>query len=273
MQFMKTGREHFGLEQVIPTRDDESKPEEGGLNRLNKKTGTFIRYLHDPNNIHSLVNNKVRAIFEDNQGVLWIGTAGNGLHKMNTQQGSFERIVYDPAHPEKLSGPPFKKESPINSHITFITQDAAGSYWIGTSDEGLNYYNPGIGKIIHYKGTENSSTGFNDNGAWWAFTSRDGILWISTLQGNLYRIDPFRKEMTHYVTSSGPVGSFYEEPNGILWIGTSQELIRNDRDKGITKRYVIDIDPSTVNDNWVHIIKEDREGNIWVGKGRVKLME
>ena len=63
------------------------RPEEGGLNRMNKKTGTFTRYLHDPNNIHSLVNNKVRAIFEDNQGVLWIGTAGNGLHKMDRQAG------------------------------------------------------------------------------------------------------------------------------------------------------------------------------------------
>ena len=247
-----------------PYLDDGSGPEEGGLNRLNKKTGTFIRYLHDPNNIHSLINNKVRAIFEDNQGVLWIGTASNGLHKMNRQQGTFERIVYDPAHPEKLSGPPLKKESPIYSHITFITQDAAGSYWIGSSDDGLTYYNPGIGKIIHYKETENSSTGFNDYGAWRAFTSRDGILWIGTLQGNLYRIDPFQRETPHYVTSAS-VHYFYEEANGILWIGTNQELIRNDRKKGITKRYVIRIDSSIVNDNWIHIIKEDWQGNIWVG--------
>src|SRR4030095_13667350 len=65
--------------------------------------------------------------------------------------------------------------------------------------------------------------------------------------------------------SSALVHYFYEEPNGTLWIGTQQELIRNDRDKGITKRYVIRIDSSIVNDNWIHIIKEDRQGNIWVG--------
>src|SRR4026207_2246957 len=40
------------------------KEDEGGLNRMDKKTGKFTRYLHNPNNPHSLINNKVRSIFE-----------------------------------------------------------------------------------------------------------------------------------------------------------------------------------------------------------------
>jgi len=238
------------------------KPEEGGLNRMNKKTGTFTRYLNIPGNIHSLANNKVRAIFEDNQGVLWIGTGGNGLHRMDRKQGTFERIVYDPAHPEKISGPAFTKEDSIGKQITFITQDAAGSYWIGTLEAGLNYYNPVIGKTIHYPETENSSTGFNDIGAWWTFTSRDGILWISSdwTRGNLYRIDPFRRKIPHYVIPGG-VHCFYEEPNGIFWTA-GEEVIRNDFDKGIKKRYKI-INPTIGEYNG--IIKEDRKGNFWVG--------
>ena len=48
-----------------PFPGDGGGPEDGGLNRLDKKTGTFTRYLHDENNIHSLANNKVRAIYED----------------------------------------------------------------------------------------------------------------------------------------------------------------------------------------------------------------
>jgi ligand-binding sensor domain-containing protein len=88
---------------------------------MNKKTGTFTRYLNIPGNIHSLANNKVRAIFEDNQGVLWIGTGGNGLHKMDRKQGTFERIVYDPAHPEKISGPAFKKESSQTNNNFYYT--------------------------------------------------------------------------------------------------------------------------------------------------------
>jgi len=249
-----------------PYPDDGGGPEEGGLNRMNKQTGTFTRYLHDPNNKHTLINNKVRAIFEDNQQVLWIGTASNGLHKMNTQYGTFERILYDPAHPEKLSGPPFKKESHIYEHITFITQDAEGGYWIGTSDAGLNYYNPRIEKIVHYKDRENPSVEFNDYGAWSAFTSRDGILWIGTSQGNLYRIDPFRWDIPHYTSPGSVVQSFYEESDSILWIGTEEGLFRKDLASGIVKRYIHDpLNPASLGNNYIQHILRDRQGNIWFG--------
>ncbi|MGZ8558118.1 MAG: two-component regulator propeller domain-containing protein [Chitinophagaceae bacterium] len=259
-----------------------SGPEEGGLNRLNKKTGIFTRYLHDPSNIHSLVNNKVSAIFEDTHGVLWIGTAGNGLHKMDRQRGSFERILYDPAYPEKLSGPPLKKgpkisekikkETGVYEQISFITQDAAESYWIGSSDDGLNYYNPGIGKTIHYNGTDNSSAGFNEKGAWRTFTSRDGILWIgtpyenwiSTPGGNLYRVNPFRKTIPRYVTSSH-VNFFCEEPKGILWIGTRKGLLRKNLHTQQEKFWLHDsLNENSLADNWVMSIRPDTEGNLWL---------
>ena len=241
--------------------DDRSGPEKGGLNRMNIKTGKFTRYMHDPGNIHSLANNKMKAIFEDDQGVLWIGTAGNTLHKMDRQQGTFERIVYDPTDPEKLSGPPLQKRSLPVEQITFFTQDAAGGYWIGTIEEGLNYYNPKIGKIIRYNGTDNVSGGFTEKGAWRAFTSRDGMLWISSNWGGgiLYRIDPFRREFIHY-TIPGRDIAFYEEANGIFWTA-GEELKRSDFEKGIIKRYNI-INPNT---DFIGIIKEDWKGRIWVG--------
>jgi ligand-binding sensor domain-containing protein len=42
-------------------------PENGGLNKLNRETNTFTRYTYDSNNIHSLANNTVTAIFEDSK--------------------------------------------------------------------------------------------------------------------------------------------------------------------------------------------------------------
>ena len=68
---------------------DESKPaswEEGGLNRL-EADGTFTRYMHDVNNPHSIINNKIGAIFEDSRGNFWIGTAGDGLQTMDRERG------------------------------------------------------------------------------------------------------------------------------------------------------------------------------------------
>ena len=65
-------------------------PDEGGLNRFNPD-GTFTRYLHDPKNPHSIINNKVRAIFEDSKGNFWVGTGGDGLQTMDREKGTFER--------------------------------------------------------------------------------------------------------------------------------------------------------------------------------------
>jgi ligand-binding sensor domain-containing protein len=126
------------------------KEDEGGLNRMDKKTGKFTRYLHDPKNPHSLINNKVRSIFEDSKGNFWVGTAGDGLHTMDRVNGTFQRHLYDPAHPEKLSRPLFKKK-PYDDYITFITEDVTGAIWIGTAESGLNYYDPETKKIKHYE--------------------------------------------------------------------------------------------------------------------------
>ena len=111
----------------------ENLRKEGGLNKFDRKTGNFTRYLYDENNPHSLSDNRIRAIFEDRQGNFWIGSAGDGLHKMDRKNGSFERLLYDPAHPDGLSRPPLGQ--PLyggDDHITFITEDNKGRLWIGT---------------------------------------------------------------------------------------------------------------------------------------------
>jgi ligand-binding sensor domain-containing protein len=254
--------------------NDDPTKKKGGLNRLDRKTGKFVHYLNDPNDPHSLIDNRVTAICEDISGIFWVGTAGDGLHTMDRATGKFERHLYDPAHPGKLSRPPQGEiVNDADDHITFIKQDVTGGIWIGTFEGGLSRYDPKTKLASHYEAKSDPDS-LHEMGVWDMYSSREGVVWITTSTGNLYRIDPFQREIHHYVTSSALVHYFYEEPNGILWIGTHQELIRNDRDKGITKRYIIRIDSSIVNDNWIHIIKEDRQGNIWVGwKGRLKLME
>ncbi len=65
----------------------------GGLNKFDRTTGKFTRYMHDANDPHSLINNKVGAIFEDSRGVFWVGTKGDGLHIMDRDDGNI-RTTY-----------------------------------------------------------------------------------------------------------------------------------------------------------------------------------
>ena len=237
---------------------------EGGLNRLDKKTGTFIRYLHEPNNPHSLIDNKVRAIFEDSRGIFWVGSGGDGLHTMNRTNGSFERHRYDPAHPEKLSRPEQKKSSLTVDVITFITEDVTGAIWIGTFNNGMNRYDPGTNKTIYYPGFKDPVSGAQTGTPSWACNSKDGMLWIGYWQG-IFRINPLQKGIPIFNKGTS-VNGILEDADGMLWYGTNNGLVRKDRNTGTEQRFVYDPrDPHSISDNYISSIYEDRHGILWIG--------
>ena len=216
-------------------------------------------------NPYSLINNKIQAICEDSRGVFWIGTAGDGLHTMNRATGEFERHLYDPAQPEKLSRSPVKNASGGYDHITFITEDALGNMWIGTLGNGINYYDPKTGKMIHYT-NQNTSSGFTDNSGWSFCISRDGILWIGTFQGGLFSIDPYHKTIPH-ISVGHSVGSFMDEAMNSLWIGTDEGLILQNKATGTSKKFVHDRNPTSISDDNIRSMFRDREGILWIGTG------
>ena len=189
---------------------------DGGLNRLvDKDKGTFIRYLANPGNPNSLVNNKVNAILEDSRGTFWVGTGGDGLHTMDREKGIFMRHPYNPLHPEQLSRPALIKAN-FADHISFIQEDGAGVIWIGTGNAGLNAYDTQTKRVTHFY----ASNGFPDKAGWAAFTSRDGVFWImSQWDDKLYKVDPFRVSISHVNTDTRAI-AFHEDKNGDLWIGT-----------------------------------------------------
>jgi signal transduction histidine kinase/ligand-binding sensor domain-containing protein len=256
-----------------PTSYFSEKPGDGGLNRFDKNTGKFTRYLHDPNNSSSLLNNKVKAIFEDSKGNFWVGTAGDGLHIMDRMKGSFTHYFYDPAHPEKLSRPRLFKGEPTDN-ITFINEDVTGAIWIGTLVEGINRYNPSTKKLTHYGlillDNQNylyndTLTGYSEYGGWCASSSKEGVIWISTLTGNLYNVNPVQKSVPYY-TVNPDADCFYEEGDSILWIGTDSGLLRKNRETGAEKRFTHQPgNPNSISSNSIGVIRGDVNGNLWIG--------
>ncbi|MEJ7680850.1 MAG: two-component regulator propeller domain-containing protein [Segetibacter sp.] len=64
----------------------------------------------NPNDSHSLFSSKVRALYEDKKGHLWIGTT-EGLHRLNRSTNSFTRY-------------------PSRVPIQLISEDAWGNFWL-----------------------------------------------------------------------------------------------------------------------------------------------
>ena len=240
-----------------------TSPLDGGLNRFNRKTGTFRRYLNDPKDPQSLINNKVRAVYEDSRGTFWVGTAGDGLHTMNRATGKFDRHTHDPARPGKLSRPAL---SGSVDHITFIREDSLKTIWIGTMAGGLNRYDPASKTVTHYGKGTSPLQDFGDNTCWWAYTSRDGVIWMSTQQNNLYRINPSQITIPHTETGNA-ILSFAEEPaTGGLWLGTDNGLYKLNKDRQIIRHYSHDMgDAASMSNNIVNVIYRDSKGRMWLG--------
>jgi ligand-binding sensor domain-containing protein len=241
---------------------DIEAPNAGGLNRFDKRTGKFIRYLHNPHDAHSLINNKVRAIYEDSRGVFWVGTAGDGLHTMDRKTGTFERHEYDPKHPERLSRPSINKSYQYD-HISFITEDTLGNIWIGTLGNGLNLYDPKTQKLVHYGA---KSEGITNDHVWSFCNSKDGTLWIGTdNKGVLYRIDPYHRKIPHVYTGS-PAFAFNKDSSNNLWVGTGRGLILRNTNTGASKRFVHQaFNQASLSNDTVWSMCRDHEGILWVG--------
>ncbi len=246
----------------VGAADQWENTDKGGLNLFHPETNRFTRYLNDPKNSHSLINNKVRAMFEDSRGNFWVGTAGDGLHTMDRETGRFERHTYNPAHPEDLSRPPVRY---IFDHITFITEDAGGTIWIGTLSNGINRYDTGTKKITHFGNNADGSGSFRDNSGWWANASKDGLIWISTQEAHLYRVDIFTNYFPAFETGFGGTNAFYQEEPDVLWLGTFNGLIRKNNRDGSFRRFTNEsTDPGNTGINSISGIIKDKQGGFLI---------
>lgn len=208
----------------------------GGLNRFIPATQSFKRYVHDSKNITSLIDNRVRAIFEDSRGVFWIGTAGDGLHTMDRSTGKFTHYLFNREDPGKLSRPPLKEVvSWATDHITFINEDAAGYIWIGTLGNGVARYDFRSGKIIHLPPDPKEDVDLRRQNSWWSLSTKDGNFWIGYWNG-VYKLDPLRKDIS-FVRTGFHVAGIYQDSVNIWYGGRGSGLIRRNINTGEQKSY------------------------------------
>jgi len=246
----------------IGTGDPWTGPKgEGGLNRMNPD-GSFTRYLSDPKNPNSLLNNKIKAIFEDSRGNFWVGTSGDGLHTMNRETGTFERHLYDPKQPTGLSGLP---SNPVNKFdgITFIYEDKTGAIWIGSYLQGLSRYDPLTKQMTRFK----NGNGFPDSTTFKGFVSGDGTLWVATeFSEVIYRADPGSKIIANINT--GKLPSSILANNGQIWVATGGNgLLQYDGNINLIHQFKHDPkDSSSVPSDSVYtLFINPQEEAIWVG--------
>lgn len=229
-----------------------------GLNRFDRMTETFVRYLHDPANPSSLSHNDVHAIAEDHNGVLWVGTA-NGLNRLAPDRaGLFTRSFHEPNNQQSLS----------HNQITALLVDRSGTLWIGTP-QGLNALPSGsTADFVQYH--------LKDDFVNFLYEDRHGLLWAGTPSG-LFRLDPRgggTQTFQHYPLLSAPhslrwersITAIQERPDGKFWVGTYVGLAVFDPQTGACHFIRHDPrDPHSLSFDVVLSVYQDRGGGVWLG--------
>ncbi len=241
----------------------EQNPHLHGLYKLDKATRKITRYIHNEKDSTTLIDNRVRAIFEDSRGVFWIGTAGDGLHIMDREKGTFQRCLYDAKNPQKLSRPHVNTHALYAvDHITFINEDVQGCIWIGTYAAGINRYNPAT-KTMEYFGTSaNGAYKINKNDFWGLLKTKDNLLWASGWEPTndsqvLYRISTLHNEFNYSHLGKTVLG-FAQGADGNIWLGTNHGLLRHNKDsffidgnRDFYKNLVSNLKPDSLDNLWV----------------------
>ncbi|RMD88969.1 MAG: hypothetical protein D6813_11355, partial [Calditrichaeota bacterium] len=185
-------------------------------------TGTpqFHQYKKEPLNPKSLGHNRIRAVYTDNNGTVWIGTDGAGLDRFDRVKNEFQHYRNDPADPHSLS----------QNQVWAIFQDRSGIIWVGTNGGGVCKFDPNEIKF-HLYHPEKAAPNSRSNTAVWSFyESANQDIWVGTSNG-LFRLQQDQQRNTTFEhfdirdrdskdKKSLQIRAIYEDASHVLWLGT-----------------------------------------------------
>ena len=213
---------------------------DGGLARI--KDGKVTMFTVDD----GLPNNSIRAITEDKQGNIWIGTAAGTVYY--SEKKGF--VV-----PEGLEDLKSDQEVAVSLYC-----DTAGRIWLNTAKQGGVYYYTS-GKFQKYKGLDS----FGDIYVNYIAQDATGALWFALGQNGAIRVEDGVPEVFNAENglTNNSVSCIYKDSSNAMWFGTEDGVILY---KDYKWFYYSEAQGLTSNS--VKRIIEDREGNIWIATDR-----
>ncbi|HEV3437942.1 MAG TPA: two-component regulator propeller domain-containing protein [Gemmata sp.] len=196
-----------------------------GLLRLDRRTGQFQTYLHNPADPNSLSNDIVTRLLVDHNGTFWVAT-NDGLNRFNAATRRFTVYKPDP-------------QGRIVSYLELV-EGPKGALWLGTDSSGLLRFDSATGQFTRYEHDMNRPGTLSANRVNSVHFDRSGTMWVGT-QNGLDKFDSKTGTFTVYTRRDGlpgnAVGCILEDDHGNLWMSTNNGIARFDPQSRAVKSY------------------------------------
>lgn len=220
-----------------------------GLNRYDGYS--FKIYRKDNADSLSLVDNNVTAIYEENEFILWIGTANGGLLRFDRLTEQFHRYQNDPKDPNSIS----------SDHISTIKKYSTDELLIGTRDGGLNIYNKAKNLWKQFRYDSLNVASLVGDHVVDAEIDKKGNIWVSG--AGISIIDTAgivrRVPIEVHNTSLNRTGTLFFDRRGRMWITDRAGLALYDGEK-FQSVYLANEQNQLF---WTGAVREDSKGNFW----------
>lgn len=246
-----------------------------GLNRYDGYT--FKIFKRDPQDTNSLGNNFIYTIHQSKDGIIWIGTNGNGLDRFDPVTERFTHYPYDENNPASIS----------SNSVRIIHEDAHGNLWIGT-DDGLNLFDRTERKFTRFVNNPNDPFSLPANRVYDIKEDKSGNLWIATFGKGICRYDQASRKFSSYTLTDTDIGRLYPsvitgDPRRVtqcnltrslyfyddkqLWVGTDGcgVAIFNLESMSFEKILYPDESDGFLGEQRIFSMCEDEFKNIWLG--------
>lgn len=236
----------------------------GGLNKAkfnnHKVYDNFEHFVFDPDDPKSISMNRISAIYEDREQVMWFGT-WSGVNRYDSNTNSFTRFQHDPDDSTTIS----------QNMVMCIFEDSYGIFWVGTRN-GLNIMDRETGEFIRILPDENDSSCIINTDIRMCYEDTYGELWFGgTYLEKLNRQDT---SFIHYLPDMDDKGDIYrsviwgivEDDSANLWLSSLYGGLfkMNRRNMTFTALTTDQGLPS----NTVNAMEIDDKGFIWVSSNQ-----
>lgn len=233
----------------------------GGINLVNKHDFSSTFLTNQPDDVKSVAENAIYALYRDDQGIIWCGTYKRGISYYAENKMKF--TLYRNKQAGKGPGLSY-------NDINCFAEDKKGNIWIGTNGGGLIYFDRQAGTFRQFKHNPADDNSPGNDVIISLYVDNWDNLWIGYYFGGLdyynhSRFNHYRhSEQDPNSLSNKTVWKIYRDKRNNLWVGTlGGGLDRFDPGNGIFYHNNISL-PNSVHSNFISALAESPNGDLWI---------